>query len=105
MLCKGKETFVSPFIARFVANVGQGIARSLKTPPSFSRLRFDLDAGSARLEVDGAPVELQDGQGFAETIVRGTLRGMIQNLKGIDPDGSVQVEIDLGEERGEFPGG
>jgi len=38
---------------------------------------------------------LDKSHGFAKTIVRDTLRGMIHHLKGVDPEGIVRIEVEI----------
>ena len=95
-----RESFVSPFIGKFTANVCRAMAESLKAPSASRNIRFDLEGNNVRLQIDGNPVPLDPSQGFAETIVRDTLQGMLRHLKGVDPEGGVRIEIVLEENLG-----
>ncbi len=95
IVCNGTELIVGRFVGRFVAGVCSGIVEALKAPRPERRIEFELEAGLVRLWVDGTAVPMDRGQGFAQVIVRDTLRGMLQHLKGIDPDGNVRVETTL----------
>ena len=90
----GRACPLGPFVERFTGNVCRSVVDSLKGPGSAGRLRFDLDGDRVALAVDGVPVALDRGQGFAGTIARDTLRGMVRHLKGVDPDGPVRIEVD-----------
>jgi hypothetical protein len=95
LFCNEIETPVSPFIERFVGNVGRAIAASLKAPQPAKRLVYLLEGDGVRIQSDGSAVTLDCKQGFARTIVLDTLRGMVCHLKGIDPNGSIRIELDL----------
>ena len=95
LYCNGSETEVKPFVSRFTANVCQAIVGALKTPRFTHHIHFTLAGDLVELEVDGTPVPLDKSQGFAEIMVRDTIRGMIQHLKDIDPGGTIRIEVDL----------
>ena len=95
LFCDNLEASVSPFVARFVANVCVAIATSLKAPAAAKLIRFDLQGNEVRLQIDGASIPLGLNQGFAETIVRDTLRGMVRSLKGMDPQRELQIVVDF----------
>jgi hypothetical protein len=86
---------VSPFIARFLGGVCRAMAAALRAPAAARSLEFTLEREAVTFRVDGAEVPLGLGQGFAETIVRDTLRGMTRGLKGIDPEAALRVEVDV----------
>ena len=91
----GDAAFVSSFVGKFVGGVCLAAASSLKAPRPARSLRFELERDAIRLQVDGVAVPLNKNQGFAETIVRDTIQGMIQHLKGVDPEGIIQIEVDI----------
>ena len=91
----GRELTVSPFIGKFIGNVCPAVAASLKGPRPEKRLRYELEADSIRIQVDGVPVPLDKSQGFAETISRDTLLGMIRHLKGVDQSGIICIEVEF----------
>ncbi len=91
----GKELPVSPFIGKFIGNVCPAVAASLKGPHPEKRLRYELEADSIRMQIDGVSVPLDHSQGFAETISRDTLLGMIRHLKGVDQTGPVCIEVEF----------
>jgi hypothetical protein len=95
LYCNGSETQVKPFVSRFTANVCQAIVSSLKAPRFTNRIDFTLNGDLIELRVDQATVPLDKSQGFAETMVRDTIRGMVQHLKDIDPGGTIRIEVDL----------
>lgn len=95
LYCNGSETEVKPFVSRFTANVCQAIVASLKTPRFTHHIHFTLAGDLVELEVDRTPVPLDKSQGFAQTMVRDTIRGMIQHLKDIDLAGTIRIEVDL----------
>jgi hypothetical protein len=95
ILCNGQEVVAGPFVGRFVGNVCFAIVTSLKAPRPSERVLFVLEEKTVSLEVDAQLVPMDYTQGFARTIVRDTLGGMIRHLKGIDPDGTVRIEIQL----------
>jgi hypothetical protein len=101
LFCNDHETFVSPFIGKFTANVCKAVTESLKAPSSSRSIQFILQGDEVGLHVDGKQVLLDRSQGFAETIVRDTLKGMIRHLKAIDPEGVIRIEIDLEENLGQ----
>jgi hypothetical protein len=92
---KGKELPVSPFIGKFIGNVCPAVAASLKGPRPAKTLRLELEGDSVRIQVDGVAVPLDKSQGFAETISRDTLLGMIRHLKGVDPGGLTCIEMEF----------
>ena len=101
LYCNDHETFVSPFIGKFTANVCKAMTESLKAPSSSRSIQFILQGDDVGLHVDGTLVLLDRSQGFAETIVRDTLKGMIRHIKAIDPEGVIRIEIDLEENLGQ----
>jgi hypothetical protein len=101
LFCNDHETFVSPFIEKFTANVCRAVTESLKAPSSSRSIQFILQGDGVGLHVDGKQVLLDSSQGFAETIVRDTLKGMVRHLKAIDPEGVIRIEIDLEEKLGQ----
>lgn len=98
LFSNGREVFVGPFVGRFTANVCRAVANSLRTPDYQRTIEFALDRDSVGMRVDGRTVDLDAGQGFARTITRETLKGMVRELKGVDPSGALRIEVDLGEE-------
>ena len=101
LFCNDHETFVSPFIGKFTANVCRAVTESLKAPSSSKSIHFVLQGDGVGLHVDGKQVLLDGSQGFAETIVRDTLKGMVRHLKAIDPEGVIRIEIELEETLGQ----
>lgn len=91
------ETAVNPFISRFVGNVGAAIAASLKAPRAAAQLEYCLEGELVRLQVDGTQISLDRSQGFARSIVRDTLRGMVCHLKGVDPEGIIRIQLDFSQ--------
>ena len=89
------EAPLSSFIGGFLGNVCGGIAASLKTPRPIMHLRYELEGDAIRIQVNQIPVTLDMSQGFAKTIVRDTIRGMIRHLKLADPEGAIRIEIDM----------
>lgn len=71
------------------------VATSLEAPPPAKHLCYDVERDTVQLLIDGIPVPLDKSQGFAETIVRDTLRGMIHHLKGVDPEGIIRIEVEI----------
>lgn len=103
MFCNGKELFVSPFVGRFTAGVCKAVAGSLKAPTASENIQIELEGDRVQLQIDGTSVLLDKTQGFAETIVSDTIRGMIRHLKDIDPDGAIRIEIELERSHGKDP--
>jgi hypothetical protein len=93
LFCNDVEAPVSPFVGRFIANVCIAISRSLKTAEGKTIL-FAFSADRVGLEIDGLPIPLDLSQGFAATLVRDTLRGMVQHLKGMDAKGKIRIEVE-----------
>jgi hypothetical protein len=93
LFCNDLEAPVSPFVGRFIANICIAISRSLKTAEG-KNILFTLSGDRVGLEIDGLPVPLDLSQGFAETLVRDTLGGMLQHLKGMDAKGRIRIEIE-----------
>jgi hypothetical protein len=87
------EAPVSPFVGRYIANICLAISTSLKAAEG-TRIRFDFTDDEVSLEIDGSPVPLGLNQGFAGTLVRDTLQGMVKHLKGMAPEGKIRIEID-----------
>ncbi len=93
LFSNGLEVPVSPFVRRYIANIGFAITESLKAAKGNS-IRFEIVGDSVRLEIDGCPVSLGLNQGFAETLVRDTLQGMTRHLKGMESGATIRIEID-----------
>jgi len=98
LFCDNQEAPVSPFVARFLSNICFAIATSLKTPAAKKKIEFDLQGDEVRLQIDGASIPLGLNQGFAGTLIRGTLRGMVQDLKGIDLQRQIRIAVELGDQ-------
>jgi hypothetical protein len=95
----GIEAPLSRFIGQFLGNVCAGVAASLKTPLPVKTLEYELEGEAVRIQVNNIPVALNLSQGFATTIVRDTLRGMIRHLKLADPDGTIRIQIEMAKEK------
>jgi hypothetical protein len=93
LFCNDIEAPVSPFVGRFIANVCLAISQSLKTAEGKAIL-VAVSGDRVNLEIDGLPVPLGLNQGFAGTLVRDTLEGMVKHLKGMESKGSIRIEID-----------
>ena len=91
----GTEIYANPFVERFVGAVCSAIAASLKAPRAEQSVSIELEGEQIRLQVDSTPLELDRNQGFAATLVRDTIRGMIRQLKGIDAVAAVRIDIEL----------
>ena len=94
------EAPLSRFIGQFLGNVCAGIAASLKTPLPVRTLEYELEGNAVRIQVNGIPVALNLSQGFATTIVRDTIRGMISHLKLKDPNGNIRIQIEMEQNGG-----
>lgn len=95
LICEENEAPVSSFVGRFIAGVCIAVAASLKAPAAKESIQYELDGDDVRLQIDGASVPLELGQGFAKTIIRDTLRGMVQSLKGMDAERGIRIIIEL----------
>jgi hypothetical protein len=95
LYANGVELSVGPFVGQFVGNVCSGVAASLKGPSPQKRICLELEGDAVRVEVDGTSVPMDQSQGFAQVILRDTLRGMIRNLKGIDGNSVVRIEVEI----------
>ncbi len=91
--CNGTVLPVGPFVGRFTGNVCSAVVASLNSPQPTRHICFELDRWGVRLLVDGFAVAVD--RGFAARIVGNTLRGMVRDLKGIDPDGELRIETTL----------
>jgi hypothetical protein len=91
----GTEISANPFVERFVGSVCSAIAASLKASRAEQSVSIELEGEQIRLQVDSTPLELDRNQGFAATLVRDTIRGMIRQLKGIDALAAVRIDIEL----------
>ena len=89
----GAECPVGNFVGRYLGNVCAAIGASLKAPRPARILSFELEGDRVLFRVDEDRVSLDQGRGFAVTIVRDTLRGMVRHLKNVDPEGSVRIEV------------
>jgi hypothetical protein len=92
LFCDDREAPVSPFVGRFIANVCLAISQSLKTPEG-NTILFAVSGDRVSFEIDGLPIPLGLNPGFAETLVRDTLRGMVTHLKGMESNGRIRFEI------------
>lgn len=97
MYCNGAEIQVGKFVSMFAANISAAVVASLRAPTPGRSIRFDLDGDAVAMEVDGVAVPLVRSQGFARTLVRSTLRGLVRELKGIEDGGTVRIVVELGE--------
>jgi hypothetical protein len=95
LICESVEAPVSPFVARFISGVCIAVAASLKTPAAARIVEFELHGEEVGLQIDGYVIPLGLNQGFAETLVRDTLSGMIRSLKGVDPRRNIRIVVDL----------
>jgi hypothetical protein len=95
ILCNGHELAVGRFVGRFVSGVCRGIIEALKTSQPIRDIVFEIESSSVRLWVNGDPVLMDNGQGFARVIVEDTLRGMLTHLKGMNPEGITRIETTL----------
>lgn len=93
--CNGTEVPVGAFVARFVGNVCAAIASSLRGPLPEAAISFEIRPEGVRCWMDGFDIGLDGGRGFAATLVRGTLSGLTAELKGVDSDGVVRIEVEL----------
>ena len=91
--CNGLDCLVTPFVGRFIANVCCAMMESLKAPQPSKTVMVALDGDIISVEIDGIAVPLDERQGFAQTIVRDTVRGMISHLKGIDSGRTIRIEV------------
>ena len=89
------EADLTPFIGKYIGNVCLAIAASLKAPESVRTLRYDISGESVRITLNGSPLPLNLGSGFAEKMILDTIRGMIRLLKMADPSGVIRIEINL----------
>ena len=96
LLCDGTEASVTPFVERILGSVCLATAASLKAPAATKGVRYELQGDAVRLHLDGAAVPLGLNQGFAAIIIRDTLRGMLQHLKGVRMDGNILIIVELG---------
>ncbi len=92
------EICANPFVGRFVGAVCTGIASSLKAPRPRKSISLELRGDAIELEVDSTRITLDRNQGFAGTLVRDTVLGMVRNLKGIDAQATVRIVVDVGED-------
>jgi hypothetical protein len=81
-----------PFVTDYVGGVCRAIVGALSAPVPTGRIDAVLDGEGVRLAVDGQSVAVE---GFAARIVEDTLRGMVRNLKGVDPESSLRIEVEL----------
>ncbi len=94
----GAEISTNPFVGRFVGAVCACITSCLKAPRPQKSIALALNGDRIELEVDCTPVALDKNQGFAGTLVRDTIQGMIRNLKGVDPRAAVKIIVNIEEE-------
>ncbi len=93
----GAEVTANSFVERFVGAVCAGIVSSLRTPRPRKSISLELEGDRIALQVDSRPVELDANQGFAGTLVRDTVQGMIRNLKGTDSRTPIRIVVDVEE--------
>lgn len=89
------EAPLSRFIGKFLGNVCFGIASSLKTVQPINSLKYELEGGDVRIEVNKVPLPLNMSQGFSRVIIHDTVRGMIRHLKLEDPNGTIRIEVEI----------
>jgi hypothetical protein len=95
--CNNVEVPAGGFVSRFAANVSAAVVSSLDAPQPSRSIRFEFDGDNVALEVDGVPVPLDRSRGFAGTLVRSTLAGLVRELKGIEAGGAVRIAVELGD--------
>jgi hypothetical protein len=88
----GTEAPLTPFIAKFLANVCIAVTSSLKSPQPIKTLKYEIEANQVRLLVNELPVILDHR--FSQIIVLDTIRGMIRHLKMADSNGSIRIEVE-----------
>jgi len=88
------EANLTPFIGKYIGNIGLAIVASLKKSEQVRTLRYDVSGESVRITLNGSPLSLNLGSGFAEKMILNTIRGMIRLLKMTDPAGDIRIEID-----------
>lgn len=81
-----------------MAAVCSGIASSLKAPRPEKWITLDLEQDRIILQVDSTPIVLDKHHGFAEILVRDTIRGMIRRLKGIDDTTPARIVVSIEEQ-------
>ena len=89
------EAHLTRFIGKFVGNVCIGIAGSLKIPEPIRTLKYQIDGEAVSIEINETPLSLDLSNGFSRIIILDTIRGMIRHLKMADPNGSIQIEIEM----------
>jgi len=87
------EANLTPFIGAYIGNVCLAIVASLKTKEAARMLRYDVSGRSVCIKLNGKPLPLDLGSGFAEKMIHDTIRGMIRLLKMNDPAGVIRIEI------------
>ncbi len=98
LFSNGAEVSVNSFVERFVGAVCSGIAVSLKAPRPEKSISLELEGDRIVLQIDSAPIVLDKNQGFAGTLVRDTIQGMIRHLKGVDSHSTVRIVVDSEEQ-------
>jgi len=88
------EANLTPFIGKYIGNVCLAIVASLKTTEPAGTLRYDVSGESVRITLNGRPLPLDLGSGFAEKMIHNTIRGTIRLLKMADTSGVIRIEID-----------
>ena len=94
----GVEVSVKSFVERFVGAVSLAVVSSLKAPSPEKCIDLELDTDRIALKIDSKLVALDRNQGFAGTLVRDTIQGMIHNLKGIDARTPVRIVVEIEEQ-------
>ncbi len=97
LFSNGAEVSVKSFVEHFIGAVCSAVASSLKAPRPEKCIDLELDADRIALQIDSKPVALDRNQGFAGTLVRDTIQGMIRNLKGIDARAPVRIVVEIEE--------
>lgn len=86
-----KKLPLNPFMKSLIANVIQGVAKSLKAA-SGKRIEFTLQNDDLKLAVDGQNVPLDLGN--AKRIVGNILSGLVKSLHGAESGEKFQFVVE-----------
>ena len=90
---EGQDVRLNEFVARILANVAEGICRSLDDIPGDARgvvFTLEMDTG-VTLDVEGSRVRMN---AFVQDLVGNILRAMVDSLEGV-PAAPRSIELAL----------
>jgi len=78
------------FVAGFVDHILSGIIEALEDTTEIKDLDLSIDDDKVTIKLNGALVPIND---FVNTIIKGTITGMVSTLKGVNGIGKLNISL------------